>query len=67
MVTKIQPATFLHMAGTEALDNWKSDDNKSKVDKITEKFDEYSNPKRMSQGRDINLHKKLICKTSTNA
>jgi len=42
------------MAGTEAPDNWESDDNKSKVDKVTEKLDEYCNPKRMSQGRDIN-------------
>ena len=46
---KIQAATFLHVAGTDALEifntfTWESDDDKSKVDKITEKFDEYCNP-----------------------
>ena len=49
--TKIQPATCFHMAGTEALEiyntfNWESDDDKSKVDKITEKFDKYCNPRK---------------------
>ena len=46
---KIQAATFLHVAGMEALEiyntfTWETDDDKSKVDKITEKFDEYCNP-----------------------
>ena len=48
---KIQAATFLHVAGTDALEifntfTWESDDDKSKVDKITEKFDEYCNPRK---------------------
>ena len=48
---KIQAATFLHVAGTEALEvyntfTWESDDDKSKVDKITEKFDGYCNPRK---------------------
>ena len=39
------------MAGTDALEiyktfNWESDDDKCKVDKITEKFDEYCNPRK---------------------
>ena len=47
--TKIQATTFLHVAGTEALKiyntfTWESDDDKSKVGKITEKFDKYCNP-----------------------
>ena len=48
---KIQAATLLHVAGTDALEiyntfNWESDDDKCKVDKITEKFDEYCNPRK---------------------
>ena len=48
---KIQAATFLHVAGTEALKvyntfTWETDDDKSKVNKITEKFDEYCNPRK---------------------
>ena len=47
--TKVQAATFLHVAGMDALEVfntfvWESDDDKSKVDKITEKFDEYCKP-----------------------
>ena len=46
---KIQAATFLHVAGTEALEaydtfTWETDD-KSRVDKITEKFDKYCKPR----------------------
>ena len=48
---KIQAATFLHVAGTEALEvyntfTWENDDDKSKVNKITEKFEEYCNPRK---------------------
>jgi len=48
---KIQAATFLHVAGTEALKiyntfTWDSDKDKGKVDKITKKFDEYCNPRK---------------------
>ena len=44
--SKIQAATFLHVAGAEALEiyntfTWDDDGDKSKVDKITEKFDAY--------------------------
>ena len=47
----VQAATLLHVAGTDALEiynpfNWESDDDKCKVDKITEKFDEYCNPRK---------------------
>ena len=49
--TKIQAATFLHVAGMEALEiyntfTWDSDEDKGEVDKITKKFDEYCNPRK---------------------
>ena len=49
--TKVQAATFLHVAGPEALEvyntfTWDDDDDKSKVNKITEKFDQYCNPRK---------------------
>ena len=61
---KIQAATFLHVAGTEALEvyntfTWETDDDKSKVDKITEKFDEYCNPRKMSPGKGTSLMRKI--------
>ena len=41
---KVQAATFLHVAGPEALEvyntfTWDDDDDKSKVNKIIKKFD----------------------------
>ena len=49
--TKVQAATFLPVAGMDALEIfntfiWDSDNDKSKVDKITEKFDKYCNPRK---------------------
>ena len=46
---KVQAAIFLHIAGPEALEvcstcTLKGDDNKTKVNKIIEKFDQYCNP-----------------------
>ena len=48
---KVQAATFLHVAGPEALEvyntfTWDEDNDKSKVDKISEKFDQYCNPRK---------------------
>ena len=45
---KVQAASFLHVAGPEALEvynifTWDDTDNKNKVDKIIEKFDQYCN------------------------
>ena len=42
----VQAATFLHVAGPEALEvyntfSWTTADDKNKVDKIMEKFDQY--------------------------
>ena len=47
--TGVQAATFLHVAGLEALEvyntfSWTTADDKNKVDKIMEKFDQYCNP-----------------------
>ena len=47
----VQAATFLHVAGPEALEvyntfSWPSPDNKNKVDKIMEKFIQYCNPRK---------------------
>ena len=47
----VQAATFLHVAGPEALEvyntfSWTTDDDKNKVDKIMEKFDQYCNPRK---------------------
>ena len=53
---KIQTATFLHVVRTEALEiyntiTWETDNDKSKVDKITEKFNEYCNPVKHHLGK----------------
>ena len=47
----IQAAAFLHVAGSEALEvyntfSWPTADDKNKVDKIMEKFDQYCNPRK---------------------
>ena len=47
----IQAAAFLHVAGPEALEiyntfSWPTADDKNKVDKIMEKFDQYCNPRK---------------------
>ena len=47
----MQAATFLRVAGPEALEvyntfTWDNDDDKSKVDEISEKFDQYCNPRK---------------------
>ena len=57
---KIQAVTFLLVAGTEALKiyntfTWESDDDKSKVDKITEKCNEYCITCKTSPGKGTNL------------
>ncbi|XP_065888776.1 uncharacterized protein [Dysidea avara] len=64
---QIQAATFLHVAGTEALEvyntfTWESDDDKSKVDKITEKFDGYCNPRKnvTSERHKFNTQNKQV-------
>ena len=49
--TGVQAATFLHVAGPEALEvyntfSWTTADDKNKVDKIMEKFDQYCNPRK---------------------
>ena len=48
---KMHDATFLRVAGPEALEvyntfTWDEDNDMSKVDKITEKFDQYCNPRK---------------------
>ena len=48
---KVQAASFLHVAGSEALEVyntfiWDDADEKNKVDKIIEKFDQYCNPRK---------------------
>ena len=50
-VAKVQAATFLHIAGPEALEvyntfTWDDNHDKSKVNKIIEKFDQYCNPRK---------------------
>ena len=45
----VQVATFLYVAGPEALEvnntfSWRTAEDKNKVDKIMEKFDQYCNP-----------------------
>ena len=47
----VQAATFLHVAGPEALEvyntfSWPNPDDRSKVDKIMETFDQYCNPRK---------------------
>ena len=47
----MQAATFLHIAGPEALEvyntfTWDDNNDKSKVHKIIEKFDQYCNPRK---------------------
>ena len=47
----VQAATFLHVAGPEALEvyntfSWAANGDKNKVDKIMEKFDQYCNPRK---------------------
>ena len=47
----VQAATFLHVAGPEALEvyntfSWPTPDDKNKVDQM-EKFDQYCNPRKM--------------------
>ena len=48
---KIQAATFLHVAGADALEvyntfTWENDEDKLKVDKIVEKFNTYCIPRK---------------------
>ena len=48
---KVQAATFLHVVGPEALEiyntfTWDNADDKNKVDKIVETFDQYCNPRK---------------------
>ena len=55
----IQAAAFLHVAGPEALEvyntfSWPTADDKNKVDKIMEKFDQYCNPRKNVTGKDTN-------------
>ena len=48
---KIQSATLLHVIGEEALEvyntfSWSAEGDDQKVSKITEKFDDYCNPRK---------------------